>query len=155
MRYVIVTLVSLCLAGCDVFYGLFRSAQGLTVAPQDKCVVTVLQSIPDVTNVAAQPVRNGSRPLTLHGIEKPDQEYYYSYEYRGVRHGLVFAKSYKGIVYYSSSLIYINSKPPQELIDKIRPILGPIEKALETQCGVTELTSKVTESCRGVKCGGT
>jgi hypothetical protein len=42
--------------------------------------------------------------------------------------------------------------PPQEIVTATRPVMKHVEIALEKQCGMTNLTARIKESCSRVKC---
>ena len=72
MRHVVVLLAAMPCASCDIFYGVFHSARDVSPIPSDSCVVNAIGAIPGITNVSSG-VEAGGRPLTLHGVEKPDE----------------------------------------------------------------------------------
>jgi hypothetical protein len=140
-------------AGCDMFYGILHKTQTFSPIPSDSCVVSAVQSIPGMSNVSSH-LEAGGQPLTLHGIEKPDEIHRFSYEYYGVRSGFLYSVRYNGRAEFSHNYIYINRKPPQETIDRLYPALRAVDSALESQCGLVGLVASIREQCLGVRCGG-
>jgi hypothetical protein len=153
MRYVAALLVAMSCSSCDIFYGVFHSAQDVSPVPSDLCVVNAITTIPGITNVSSR-VDAGSRPLTLHGVEKPDEVHRFFYEYHGIHSSFFISVSYQGRANYFHDFIEINRKPPQDVIDQLHPVFNEVDRALQSQCGMTNLALKVHETCRGVRCGG-
>jgi len=119
--------------------------------PDISCITNAVQSVPGVSNVEYRS-ESGGRPLTIHGIEKPDEIHRYIYQYSGLTGNFYFRVNYKGGVDYNHTYFDINRTPPQNEIDEIRPVMFKIEQAIETECGVKGFTSGVVERCSGVKC---
>lgn len=147
----ILLLVAIALvAGCDYMHGVSRFTKVGTVPPF-KCVEDSLRRVGGVSDVAYR-VEEGGRPLTAHGIEKPDQIHRYMYTYRGLRTNFYFKVNYKNEIEFHHTYFDINATPPQDDIDEIRPIMFKIEKRVANECGIPELSSSVKESCSGVQC---
>jgi len=153
MRHVVVLLAAMPCASCDIFYGVFHSARDVSPIPSDSCVVNAIGAIPGITNVSSG-VEAGGRPLTLHGVEKPDEIHRFFYEYHGIRSSFFISVSYQGHADYFHDFIDINRKPSQDVIDRLHPVFSEVDRVLQTQCGMTNLALKVHETCRGVRCGG-
>jgi len=136
------------LTGCDPGFGIVRSADDVSVIPPDSCVVGALGAIPGIGNVSVR-TEDGSRPLTLHGIEKPDKLHYYYYQYQGIPGWLYFSVSYSGRVSYRQGKIWLGNRTPQrqEVINRLYPAFNLVERALETKCGMADLIPKVHEQC--------
>ena len=113
-RQLVVLLLSASCASCDILYGVFHSAAQISTIPADSCVVDALEAIPGITEVSTR-IDNGSRSITLHGVERPDQVHRFFYNYRGVRSGFFILVSYNGRATYVHDFIEINQKPPQEI----------------------------------------
>ena len=146
-------LACLSLAGCDTFYGVSRYTDNFSPAPLDSCVIEAVESIDGISKVTFQ-VEDGGRPLTLHGIEKPDQIHRFWYEYKGIRNNFYFAVTYQGAVEYHHGYGCLNCRPPQAVIDKIYPVFASVEGAIEAHCGLVGFKARVKEGCAGVRCGG-
>jgi hypothetical protein len=46
----------------------------------------------------------------------------------------------------------LNKAPPQAEIDVVRPIMRQLERRLEAECGLRDLSVNIKEWCSGVKC---
>jgi hypothetical protein len=154
-----IILASLLCASCDPGYGVVRYAHNVSVIPSDSCVVRALETIPGMTAISTR-IEHGSRPLTLHGIEKPDTVHRFFYDYRGIRGSLFIAVSYNGHATYDNGYLRLLGNQPlrdhgqrQSVIDQLRPALKEVDQALEAMCGMTDLSTKVHESCYYVRCG--
>lgn len=148
----LVAAFGLACAGCDTIYGVSHSTTDFTPIPPDSCIVAALQSIPGMSDVSSR-LEEGGRPLTLHGIEKPEQIHRFFYVYSGVRGSLFYSVSFEGHAEFYHSYISINSRPPQDRVDRIYPAFKAVDEALETRCGMADLTLKIRETCNGVHCG--
>jgi len=140
------------LTACDRYFGVVRSASNLSLVPPYTCVIDALQSIPGIATVSSES-RDGSRPLTFHGIEKPDKLTYYHYKYQGVPGWVYFSVSYRGKADFRQGQLWLGVRPNQQSVDTLYPALGHIEEALETQCALGELAVKIHQQCYGVRCG--
>jgi len=137
-------------AGCDYVHGVTHFTRVAEVPPF-RCVEDSLRKVEGVSDVVYR-VEEGGRPLTAHGIEKPDQIHRYMYRYAGLNGNFYFKVNYKGDSEFYQTYIDINSTPPQADIDAIRPAMFKIEKRVANECGIVALTSSVEESCSGVQC---
>jgi hypothetical protein len=146
-------LFGLLCTGCDTLYGVSHFAPRISIMPSDACVIEALQSIPAMLHVSSR-VETGSSPLTWHGIESPDQIHRFFYEYNGIRGSLFISVSYKKRVDYHHDYLYIHQRPPQAVIDRLYPAFSAVDEALDSECGIPDLGSKVQESCNGVRCRG-
>jgi hypothetical protein len=136
------------LNGCDPGFGIIRSAADVSVVPSESCVVGALQAIPGIENVSAR-IEDGSRPLTLHGIERADKLQYYLYEYQGIPGWLYFSISYRGRASYRQGKIWLGFRTPQEqeMLDSLYPAFNLVEQALEAKCGMKNFIATVHEQC--------
>ncbi len=144
MRYLILAM-TLALCGCDTISGVSRSA-AVHRLPDLQEVKARILGYPEVKEVRLWE-REGSRPLTLTGIKKPDEVYYLSYSGgENIRGTLMFEKNYKGQIEYSQSLMMMNRRPPQAWIDATWPVMKRIERDLEQIFGFPEIpeTLKIT-----------
>ena len=119
------------------------------------CVRTVISLAPGVTNVQYREDEE-SRPVTWSGIQTADAVHNFSYKGAAGSHivgVLQIIRSYNGEVQFSQRLLAINLAPSQADIDATRPVMRYIEKALGARCGLSALSSQITEVCRGVQCG--
>lgn len=135
------------LSGCDTFYGVSRSAY-VNYALDNNCIGRALEQVPELSNIEYQ-YKEGGKPLTLSGIQKPDQVHYYHYK-TGDLNGYV----YLIINYENESNIYqsygtLHAIIPQKNIDIIRPIMSKIDTAVSESCN---LDIEFKESCSGVIC---
>jgi hypothetical protein len=154
MRFLTVLLLGTLCVGCDPIYGVRHSAIGIGRVPADSCVVDALKTIPGITDVTSTDEDSKSEPLTLHGVEKPDQLHRFFYRYQGVADNLFLAVSYNGKTSYEHAFLTMGRRPPQEIVDRLYPSFKLVDLALESQCGVSDVGGVVKESCMGVRCGG-
>lgn len=128
--------------GCDTFYGITRRAS-IDKCPAREQVESVLYSIPEISTVEYI-ADKGGYPLTLKGIQRPSviHNYFYS-DGKNVHAHLQFLVDYNGKVFYSQTLLCMHSPPPQEWIDATLPVMQKVEKRLEVDLGITNLTSSV------------
>ena len=140
----------LILTGCDAIRGVNRRALVRYVPPSD-CVIGSLQSIQGVSSVRYE-VRTGGTPLTWTGLKPPEKLHYYFYDLQGLHGNLYFSEDYKGKVEFWQGYIMINRTPRQVEIDTIRPVMRQLERQLETECALPNLSVTIKEWCSGVKC---
>jgi hypothetical protein len=141
------------LGGCDVFYGVTHTSQHFVPLPTDSCVVNAVASIPGMNHVESR-LETGGRPLTLHGIEKPDQIHRFLYEYKGVHGNFYYKLQYDGRAEFRHTFLSLGTKPPQATIDSLYPAFRAADDVLESQCGLIDLKAAIHEKCLGVRCGG-
>jgi hypothetical protein len=141
------------LGGCDTVYGVTHGSQHFAPLPTDSCVVNAVESIPGMSHVESR-LETGSRPLTLHGIEKPDQIHRFLYEYMGIRGSFYYKLQYDGRAEFSHTFLSMGTKPPQATIDTLYPAFRAVDDVLESQCGLIDLKAAIHERCLGVRCGG-
>lgn len=146
----IASTVSIFVAGCDTIGGISHVKRE-TSLPGNSCIINAVQSVQGVSDVEYR-TESGGRPLTLHGIEKPDEVHRYIYRYSGLMGNFYYRVNYKGDVEYHHTYFDINRVPPQSEIDNIRPIMFEIEKTIETKCNLNDFVSGIEEKCSGVKC---
>lgn len=119
----------------------FRGRLRFTSFPTSIRLRARIEGYPEVSKVKFWE-REGGRPLTLTGIKKADQVYYLSYsggeDVRGI---LTFKRNYNAEVQYNQSLTAMNSRPPQAMIDASWPVMKKIEKDLEENFGLPEITN--------------
>ena len=150
MKGVAAIVVALAMAACDFLYGVNRRA-ALTRLPQVDCVRETLETTPGIERVDYQ-AWVGSRPITWAGLQQADQVHTFLYRGEGVQGALQLVVGYEGDVELSDTLLDVNRKPPQELIDGTRPVMRLVEERLEQRCGIEGLVRDVRESCLGVAC---
>jgi hypothetical protein len=154
MRASIFSLFFCCvLAGCDIIYGVGRGTNTFSPIPSDECVVQAVESIAGMSSVSFR-LESGGRPLTLHGIEKPEVVHRFFYEYKGIRNNFYFLVNHDGSAEFHHGYLGMNYKPSQSDIDTIYPAILSVEDALQHHCGVIGLKSGIKETCSGVRCGG-
>jgi hypothetical protein len=147
-RVAIVGITALC--ACDILYGVKRRAE-LAQAPSFDCVRSVIASTPGIERVEYR-AWEGSRPLTLSGLERADRIHTFVYRGDGVSGAVQFVIDYKGEVRFSDTLLLLHEKPSQTDIDRTRPVMQAIEAGLEARCNLGGLVSSIREFCRGVEC---
>jgi hypothetical protein len=143
-------LVAVVLAACDFLYGVNRRA-ALARLPQVDCVRETLETTPGIDQVDYG-AGVGSRPITWTGLQAADQVHTFLFRGDGVQGAVQFVVGYDGDVEFSDTLLELNRKPPQELIDGTRPVMRNLEARLEQRCAVEGLVREVHETCWGVAC---
>jgi hypothetical protein len=99
-------------------------------------------------------IESGEKPLTVHGIENPDQIHRFWYDYKGIHNNFYFLVRCDGVAEFHHGYFCMNCTPPQKDIDTIYPAILAVEDAIQEQCGPSNLKTKITETCSGVRCGG-
>lgn len=138
---------------CDAVYGVSHAA-AIDSMPLPDCVSKAISSAPGVTSVEYHETV-GDRPITWSGVQRPDVVHTFSYKGATDSHVvgvLVITQEYDGRGQFSQYLTKINIVPSQEDIDATRPVMRYIERALDSQCGMSALSSQVSESSLGVQC---
>ncbi len=136
--------------GCDFLYGVSRTGYINHRLPKE-CVFQAIQSIPGIKNLKYE-FREGSKPITLSGIQKSDEIHHFFYQYQELGGVLYFVVDYQGKTEIFNSYMYTNKKPPQKHIDILRPVMKEIELALETKCDLKSFASRIVEHCNGITC---
>lgn len=119
--------------------------------PSNACVLSSVRAIDGVSNVEYSE-EEGGKPLTLHGIEKPNIIHRYWYTYRGINNNFYFVESYDGSVEFHHGYGCLNCYPPQDVVDTIYPFILKLEMQLHDKCEIKDLESGVQEYCNGVEC---
>lgn len=143
-------LVSSFLAACDFVGGVHRHYH-LREAPIPLCVEQSLTRMEGVTNVRYVQEQANAWRLTLRGYKR-SQFHKFSYEAVGIEVSLEIELYYNNEADYRHSYMRLNTVPPQEHIDRIRPVMTQVEQVLETECEIKGLSSGIEESCSRVKC---
>jgi hypothetical protein len=146
---VLLLAISVLVAGCDHMYGIRRYTDPMPSAPSIQCIKDAISLVEGVKNVSYT-IEQGSRPLTLRGVEVPDQVHRFWYEYNGTKSGLYLLVRYDGSATYDHSYVGLNYTPPQSTIDGIYPGMRAIDETVRARCGIS---APIRESCPGVKCG--
>jgi hypothetical protein len=145
-----ISLAALVLDGCDTIYGVRREAKVHEV-PDLQLVKARIESYPEVKEVESSRM-DGSRPLTWHGVEKADEDFYISYTDHDLIHGtLMFSRDYEGNVAYSQSLTRINQPLPQPWIDATWIVMMKVERDLIELFGLAEIPATAKTHLSGVK----
>ena len=152
MRHALILILLLPLfTGCDPVFGISRRAR-VSFMPAPATVGTVIREVPGIDEVHYRS-SEGDRPLTLTGVQPPDQIHTFSYwSGSNVQASLQFVVDYQGSVEYSQSYIRLGTRPSPERIAATRRMMLAIEQSLEQNCGLTNLSVSVEETCLGVKC---
>ena len=137
-----VTVLAGAVAACEIPHGVWREAP-LTQLPPADCVRGVLLSTPGIVAVR-DTMREGD----------------YHFDYWGKNRevaGMLDLRRYKrnGQVRFGfeQSLWVMNRNPPQDVVDRTRPVMRSVESNLERRCGLDGLTSSIDERCSaGVRC---
>jgi hypothetical protein len=150
MKLLSIFILVIAILGCDTVSGISRVAYFKPV-PTSECVIEAAKSIEGLAEIEYR-TESGGRPLTLHGIERADVIHRYRYVYKGIRNNFYFVESYNGNVEFRHGYGCLNCDPPQELIDTIYPFIINLERQLQLQCGINNVSSGAKEFCGGVKC---
>lgn len=139
------------LTGCDIGYGITRSA-ALRAVPPLECVHRVVESTPGIVSVNYSHNEDGTT-LTLKSPAHIADTFFYSGREGSYISGILqIHQDHRGTVSLSQNLTYLNARPPQSDIDASRPVMAQIEQRLESECGITGLVKNITERCAGVEC---
>src|SRR5687767_8705443 len=138
-------LFLLTLSGCDTFHGLSRDAI-VPVMPEASKVMVLLQETPGIKEVEYR-YHKGGRPVTLRGL-KPAADVH-TFVYKGesnVWAALQFQVGFNpdGEILYSHHSLSLNQRLPPEQLDATRPLMLAVEKRLEDQFGLTNLSSQTS-----------
>ena len=144
-------LCSSSLTGCFDYVRGISHIRRDSPLPNNACIASAVKSISGVTDYEYK-LELGVRPLTLHGIEKPNEVHRHTYRYSGLNGNFYFEVNYKGEVEYHHTYLYLDQIPPQTEINAIRPVMLKIEEGIEENCALPGFASGVTETCMGVKC---
>jgi hypothetical protein len=149
---ILLAAVPLTLAGCEIDYGVGRSARLDTLPPAD-CTARVLRDMPAITSVTRIDLVTGAE---LTQPDPPANGSSYLLKFHGSPgshiNGFVGFESMRGHVYFREGDGRMNHPVPQIEIDVIRPILRQIEVELAHQCGATQLLTETRERCYRVEC---
>jgi hypothetical protein len=149
---VLLAAVPLTLAGCEIPYGVGRSARLDTLPPAD-CTERVLRETPAITSVTRIDPTTGAE-LTQLDHPRDGNSYIFKFHGSAESHitGSVGFEKRRRHVYFSDGDGGMNHPPPQVEIDAIRPVMRQIEAELAHQCGATQLLTDIRERCLRVEC---
>lgn len=150
---VMILAASLLLASmvaCDSVYGVVRRGS-VSFPPDVACVKGLLESVTSIASVEYQETQ-GARRLSLRGSAPPGVIHTFSYRGDKIAAALQFFVESNGATLVIHSLSNLNERPQQEFVDATRSVMRTIEKRLETECNMANLTNVITEECKGVKC---
>lgn len=150
MKLILIITLSFLVSACDFVRGVTRSSS-FSQYPNTECVLNATRSIDGVSSVRYT-TEEGSKPLTMHGIEKPDIIHRYWYTYKDIENDFYFRESFDGSVELRHGYACLNCYPDQDIINTIYPFLTTVEEKLKSQCGVSIEPSNTYESCSGVVC---
>ena len=137
-------------SSCDFIYGVNRRT-AIPAAPDFTCVERVIREAPGVDDVRYAQTEGGRR-LTWTGLQRPIQVHTFVYRDGQILGALQVTIEYDGETEFSQTLLDINRKPPQAMVDATRPVMLWIEQRLESECGMSGLTARIKERCPGVEC---
>jgi hypothetical protein len=126
----------LLLCGCDFTAGVYRFYP-MEEAPLPACVEQALRQVPGVTKVSYNREERGFGRPTLER---------FSYEAEGVPVRLDLELKSKRPEYHHSYMV-LNTVPPKELLDRLRPVMAGVDRTLETRCHIAGLSAGVQEGC--------
>lgn len=149
MRLIVIAVFML-LAGCDRYYGVTRTASVSSI-PSHSCVEAALQKTSGISDISYK-FSKSNKPLTLSGIKPADQAHYYFYKAGSLKGYIYVETTYTGASSIRQTYRELHSKPSQEEIDLMRPLMGEIEVNIEAACGINGFAKSVVESCSGVSC---
>jgi hypothetical protein len=149
---VLLAAIPLILAGCEITYGVSRSAR-LDTLPPAACVERVLHDPPGITSVTRIDPTTGAE-LTQRDPPPDGGSYWFNFHGSPDSHiiGSVEFERRRDHVYFGDADFRMNHPPPQIEVDVMRPVLRQIETELAHQCGATQLLTETRERCHGVEC---
>jgi hypothetical protein len=134
------------LSACDPIYGVKRSAP-IHADPTTECVERILRATPGIQTVEYKR-STGVRPLTWSGVKPPSLVETFLYQGpENIRGVLQYEKDYAGRITFAQMDLRMGQSPPEEEVNATRLVMRKVEYALESQCGLVELASHVTERC--------
>jgi hypothetical protein len=149
---ILLAAIPLTLAGCEIPYGVGRSARLDTLPPAD-CTARVLRDMPAITSVTRIDLVTGAE---LTQPDPPADGGSYLFKFHGSPdshiNGSIGFERRRGHIYFRDGDGGMNHPPPQVEIDAIRPVLRQIEVELAHQCGATQLLTDTRERCLRVEC---
>ncbi|WP_418358039.1 hypothetical protein ACNH6B_01760 [Shewanella basaltis] len=149
MRKIQIIFLVLLLVGCDTFYGISQHSNPFSPFPDVQCVLNSANSIKGVSNLEYS-TEEGSRVVTLSGIQKPEVVHRFRYIYNEIESDFYIVQSYNDKATFGHSYGGLNWKPPQEDIDNIYPLFEQLEAHLRKDCNFQNM--QVHGYCSGVKC---
>jgi hypothetical protein len=147
-RLLVFATLGLGLVACDAFYGVSRNAYVSTM-PFPSEVLAVIRSTPGVDSVTYDRFNAGASPVDSNSVIT------FSYRGRGGVHGILQFIRHPGQlqeIQYTNGIMHLNEEPHQSDVDATYPVMLAIETRLEAIAGLTDLRSRVTEQCYGVRC---
>src|SRR5437879_863274 len=131
MRTLLLLALLIGLAGCDPIYGVSRQAI-VGRMPDPAKVRSILQHTTGVESVRYQQTE-GSKPLTLGGIQPATAVHTFMYTGGSAVHGVLqFTVDYRDRVEYSQTLLQMFKPPPQQWVDATLPVMKRIELRLQS-----------------------
>ena len=138
------------LVGCDTYYGLARRISTDHVV-NHVCIRDALGSVEGIHNIQHKQIEGGI-PLTITGLQEPDQVHYYFYKIDSLNGYIYISTNYERKTEIAQTYGALNVIPPQEDINKIRPLMVKIESAVMEKCKIENIETLVKETCNGVTC---
>lgn len=136
-----VTIVAV-VSACDVSHGVHHFAE-LPELPDPSCVRRVLEEMPEIDEIEYRQ-EEGSRPLTLTGLKRPEILHRFSYRWKRMASpGLTLSVDYANRVTSQHGLRAVNRLLPPETIEAVHDAADAVERALEVQCGISGLQAAV------------
>jgi len=134
-------------AACEASHGIVRHAQ-LRELPDLACVRRVVAAMPSVTNVEESHSKRPSGAST--GFVAEHHTYFFDVEDH--RAQMTISVPSLGRVDYRQHMVRVNRRYPNEVLRAARQTMIAIERALESRCGVENLSEVVVERCLGFEC---
>jgi len=134
------------LGACMVDYtlGVWRRAPLSQLPPMD-CVRSVLDSTPNIRVVLSRTDTSDRRTVHYFGYEGDRIQALLEFEGYQQKGGMAYK--------VEQSVVGWNRRPPQDIVDRSRPVMRSIEHDLERRCRVDGLVASVQEQCSWrVKC---
>ena len=150
MKIISAAILIMFLVGCDTYYGLARRINTDHVVKHE-CIGDALSSIEGIHNIQHKQTEGGI-PLTITGLQEPDQVHYYFYKVGSLNGYIYISTNYERKTEIAQTYGALNIIPPQEDINKIRPLMVKVEAALMEKCKIENIETLVKETCNGVIC---
>ena len=149
---ILLAAILLTLAGCELPYGVSRTARLDTLPPAD-CTARVLRGMPAITSVTRIDPATGAE-LTQPDPQHDGDSYFFKFHGAAESHiaGSVEFVKKRGYVSFWEADVRLSHPLPLVEIDAVRPVMRQIEAELAHQCGATQLLTDTRERCYRVEC---
>ena len=126
--------------------GWYRSYDFEKQVPNFQCIKDSLASSDNVTSVSYR-IDVGGKPLTLHGIEKPNQLHRFFYKLNGVSNNFYFNVNYLNETSYSHGVAATENQEAEKLVNIFKPFILKFESKIEAKCNFTLPNTIIRTTC--------